>query len=66
MMNQRVCNVFSQRGKARVGERGVVMRVDEARFELNQQLFVDDMVLMANSHDFLQLLYVWLSWSKKR
>ena len=41
---------------ARVSERGVVMRVDGMRFELNQLLFADDAVLMADSEELLQLL----------
>ena len=41
---------------ARVSESGVVMRVDGMRFELNQLLFADDAVLMADSEELLQLL----------
>lgn len=40
----------------KVGERGVLMRVKCVRHELDQLLFVDDTVLMAELEEKLQML----------
>lgn len=48
-------------GKLKVGERGVAMRVDGGRLELNQLLFVNDVVLMADFEGLLQWIVNMLS-----